>query len=147
MMVEYTGEDLADHHGVSAIISDGQGNILMQEHVKYGFWTIPIGKVAIREDVVEGIRQEVLEECGITAEKIVEVMHREFFYERGGRKQKIITYLFAIMTYSGTPTNKEPLKHRQQIFMSVDDIQKLSYLSDATVLFLESLGIHRKSHL
>ena len=41
--VNYNMEDIVSHHGVAAVVKDRRGKILMQEHVKYGFWTIPVG--------------------------------------------------------------------------------------------------------
>ena len=37
MEANYNSEDLFDHHGVSAVIKNKDGEVLMQEHVKYGF--------------------------------------------------------------------------------------------------------------
>ncbi len=61
--INYNAEDLIDHHAVSAVIKDKDGRILMQEHVKYGFWTVPIGKVAVNQTLEEGLKQEIFEEC------------------------------------------------------------------------------------
>ena len=43
--IKYNDEDIVSHHAVVAMIKDDSGKILMQKHVKYGFWTVPVGKV------------------------------------------------------------------------------------------------------
>jgi len=37
MKINYNESDLSDHKGVSAVIKNPEGEILMQDHVKYGF--------------------------------------------------------------------------------------------------------------
>jgi hypothetical protein len=56
MKINYNKEDILDHHGIAAVIKNAEGEILMQEHVKYGFWTIPVGKVKEDQDVIEGLK-------------------------------------------------------------------------------------------
>ena len=60
MKINYTNEDLLDHHAVSAVIKNSKGEILMQEHVKFGFFTIPIGKAKPRQTPIEGIKEITL---------------------------------------------------------------------------------------
>jgi len=64
-MIKYTSEDLLDHDAIAAVIKDDEGRILMQEHIKLKFWTIPIGKADQGKSPEEGMKEEVLEECGI----------------------------------------------------------------------------------
>ncbi|MFA6446265.1 MAG: NUDIX domain-containing protein, partial [Candidatus Paceibacterota bacterium] len=78
--IPYNKEDLADHHGVAAIIKDKDSKILVQEHIKYGFWTIPVGKVKEGQDIVDGLRQEILEECNINIINTKEIKVRDFYY-------------------------------------------------------------------
>ncbi|MEK6856152.1 MAG: NUDIX hydrolase [Nanoarchaeota archaeon] len=147
MEPKYNQEDLIDHHGVSAIIKDDKGKILMQEHVKYGFWTIPVGKVMQNQDVKEGLKQEVFEECNIKVLECKEIFYKLYEYIRNGKNVKVYTHLFEITKYSGEVKNKEPHKHKKQLFMEIKDIMKLPYLSDTSLLYLETIGLKRSSHL
>jgi len=84
--INYTEEDLEDHNGMGAVIKDDKGQILVQEHVKYGFWTLPVGKAKKDSDVKEGLKKELLEECGINAVKFREIAKRDYYYTRNKRK-------------------------------------------------------------
>ena len=42
--INYSEEDLRDHDAIGAVVKDSKGRILVQDHVTYGFWTIPVGK-------------------------------------------------------------------------------------------------------
>ena len=67
--INFNAEDLISHAGVAAIIKNRYGHILMQKHKKYGFWTIPVGKVKPRQSLIRGLKQELQEECNITIQK------------------------------------------------------------------------------
>jgi len=69
MKINYNEEDLMDHKAPGAVIKDKQGNILMQEHVKYGFWTTPIGKAKHDQNIEEALKEEIFEECNLTVEE------------------------------------------------------------------------------
>lgn len=142
-MVTYTKEDLLDHHAVARVIKDKLGRVLMQEHVKFGFWTIPIGKASNNQTPVEGVTMEIFEECNLKIKELKEIAHKEMVYERDGRNVKVSTHIFEVLDYSGKLENKEPHKHKQQKFVSVEEIKDIPYLSDSTVMFLETLGIKR----
>lgn len=145
--VNYNEEDLKNHQGISAIITDNHGNILMQEHVKYGFWTIPVGKVDLDKDLIEGLKQEVFEETNLVVEDCKEIGYKLFEYIRNGKNVKVHTHLFQITKYSGKLENKEPNKHKKQIFMSIKEIVNLPYLSDTTLWFLKTLDIIREARI
>src|SRR3989344_4093134 len=141
--IKYNDEDILNHHGVAAIIKNKNGEVLMQEHAKYGFWTIPVGKVKIGQSIKDGLKQEILEECNIIVEEYNEIKTRDYFYDRNGNNVKVISHLFEILKYKGKIKNNEPQKHKNQLFISLENIKKLSYLSDLTLLYLETLGIKR----
>ncbi len=145
--IKYNSEDIVSHHGIAAIIENEEGEILMQEHTKYGFWTIPIGKVAKGQSVEDGLKQELFEECNIVIEDYTEVVTRNYMYERDGNEVLVISHLFDILKYSGDVNNNEPEKHIQQVYISVEKIKDLPYLSDLTLLFLETLGIKREARI
>jgi len=135
----YNEEDLSSHHGVSAIIYDKNKRILMQEHVKLKFWTIPVGKVKSDETVIQGLKKEILEECGIKLIKFKEVVKFNKKYTRHGKNVTVFGHIFEVEKYSGTPRNLEPQKHKQQIFMSIEEIKKKAKLSDSTIQALKYL--------
>lgn len=145
--VKYNYGDLKSHDAMGVVIKNAKGEILMQDHVKFGFWTIPIGKAEEDQSVEEGLKQEMLEECGIKVESCKERISKEYSYERDGKKVKVKSHIFEVEKYSGILKNNEPQKHRSQIFINLEKIKKLPYLSDATVLYLESLGFKREAKI
>jgi ADP-ribose pyrophosphatase YjhB (NUDIX family) len=145
--VKYNEEDVSNHHGIAAVIKNESGEVLMQEHVKYGFWTIPVGKVLPGQVVEDGLKQEVLEECGIAVEKLEEISVRKYNYNRNGEEVEVLLHLFNILKYTGEVRNNEPEKHKQQKFLSIEEIKNIKYLSDSTLLYLETLGIGRGSSI
>lgn len=147
MNIAYTTEDKTNHTGVAAVIKNAQGEVLVQEHVKFGFWTIPVGKVKPGQDVVEGLQQEIREECGVEVREWRELARREYMYQRDGEEVAVDAILFEITRYEGEVQNLEPHKHAQQVFMSISDIARLPYVSDMTLLYLEQLGIRREAHI
>jgi ADP-ribose pyrophosphatase YjhB (NUDIX family) len=144
MKISYTQEDIINHHSVAAIIKNAVGEILMQEHVKYGFWTLPVGKVKDGQDIVEGLKEEIMEECNLRIEEYKEVITKDLFYKRDGNDVKVTSHIFKVLKYSGEMKNMEPLKHKQQLFLSLEDIKNLPYISDVTQLYLGRLGYKRK---
>lgn len=132
----YNEEDKQSHRGVAAIIKNDKGEILMQEHVKFGFWTIPCGKVLPDQSVRDGLAQEMLEETGITVKDVWLLGSTDKEYLREGKPVRVEINLFDIIEYEGLPQNLEPHKHKQQIFLSISDIEKLENISDSTRLML-----------
>lgn len=145
--INYNDEDVVDHHGVAVVIKNENGEILMQEHNKYSFWTIPVGKVKEGQNIIEGLAQEIQEECDILVEEAKEIAFRKYQYERNEYLVSVLSHLFEVKKYSGVVKNNEPKKHKQQIFMALDEIKKLPYLSDLTLLYLETLGFKRDPHI
>jgi len=145
--IKYTSEDVISHHGIAAVIKNREGEILVQDHVKYGFWTIPVGKVKDGQNVIDGLKQEILEECGLHVEECKELVVKDYFYMRDGHNVRVTSHLFEVLKYSGQMKNMEQAKHRQQIFMSVEKIMKLPYLSDLTLLYLHQIGFDRPARI
>jgi 8-oxo-dGTP pyrophosphatase MutT (NUDIX family) len=54
--------------GVSAVIVDERGRVLLQQRTDNGRWGLPGGAVEFGESVVEALRREVMEETGLTVE-------------------------------------------------------------------------------
>lgn len=147
MSINYNAEDLQDYDGIAAVIKDENGNILMQDHVKFGFWTIPVGKVKKDQSIVEGLKQEVMEECDLEILEYVQMASRNYEYLREGINVKVAAHLFEITKYSGEMKNMEPAKHTEQKFMSLEQIMKLPRISDMTLLYLDQLGIKREKYI
>lgn len=147
MNINYNEEDIVSHDGIAAVIKNKEGDILMQEHVKYGFWTIPVGKVKEGQNIIDGLKQEILEECDLEILECAEIARQDYLYERNGNDVKVASHLFEVTKYNGEMKNTEPLKHKQQIFMSIKDISKLPFLSDMTLLYLKQIGINRPAHI
>ena len=135
----YNEEDLKDHHGISAIIYNSKKQILMQDHVKYNFWTIPVGKVKDDQTITEALIEELLEETNIRAQTYKEVFQWEKVYERNKRDVKVVNHLFEVSKWSGVVKNLEDKKHRSLEWMSVDDILKLDSISNVTKVAIEFL--------
>ena len=145
--VNYNYGDLQDHDAMGVGIKNKNGEILLQDHIKFGFWTIPIGKSKPGQSVEDGLQEEILEECAIVIQKFKQLVRKEYTYNRNGKTVTVTSYIFEVEEYSGIIKNNEPQKHRSQIFMSLDKIKTLPYLSDATILYLEHLGLRRVARL
>jgi len=145
MVINYNSEDVIDHDGIAAVIKNEAGDILVQEHVKYGFWTIPVGKVKAGQDVQNGLKEEIFEECNLQIQECKELCVKDYFYERDGKSVKVVSHLFEVKKYSGEMKNMEPHKHRQQKFLSVSKIMELPYISDLTLLYLNQIGLNRSA--
>ena len=52
--------------GVSAVIRDETGRVLLQQRTDNGCWGLPGGAVEFGESVLEALHREVLEETGLT---------------------------------------------------------------------------------
>ena len=134
---KYNDEDLQDHDGIAAIIVDKQGRLLVQDHIKYDFWTVPVGKVKHHETVEEGLLTEMKEELNIKPTKYHELFSTKKTYDRDGIPVTVNQHVFFITAYEGTIRNNEPEKHRSIKWMSVSELNKQEKLSDATKNYLE----------
>lgn len=54
--------------GVAAIITDGQGRVLLEHRRDFDMWSLPGGACEVGESVLEALRREVAEETGLTVE-------------------------------------------------------------------------------
>lgn len=147
MEINYNEEDLTDHEGIVVVIKDKSGNILVQDHVKFGFLTLPVGKVLPNQTVEEGLKREIFEECNLIVDEYKEIDEREYAYERKGKTVKVNMHLIEVLKYSGQIQNKEPEKHRKQEFVDLEEIKKAPFLSDSTMFYLENLGFKREKRI
>ncbi len=144
---KYTLVDLKDHIAIAGVVKNSARDILVQKHVKYGFITIPIGKAEYNQSAEEGLKMELLEECGITIEKFNLITKKSYDYDRYGKLVNLILHLFEVSEFSGEIENLEFEKHSEQKFMDLEEIKIQPYLSDATILYLEGLGFFRDAKL
>jgi 8-oxo-dGTP diphosphatase len=123
--VPYTEEDMKNHQAISAIIQNELGQILIFKHKKFDFWTVPIGKVKIGQSVLDGLKEELFEEVGITVKDSVLIETKTQEYDRRGLKIAVTHNLFSIIDYVGIPFNKEPEKHSDMKWIDLKDIVSL----------------------
>jgi ADP-ribose pyrophosphatase YjhB (NUDIX family) len=92
---------------VAAVVTSGDGRLLLQRRSDNGLWAVPGGAVEIGESVSAAIVREVLEETGLTVaiERLVgvysEPVHQVVRYADGNVVHYIIT-LFACRILEGT---------------------------------------------
>jgi len=145
--ISYTPEDIVDHEALGMIIKDKDGKILMQDHIKYGFFTIPVGKAKPGQTLSDALKEELFDECDIKVKDFKKIATKNYTYIRNGHKVKLHGHLLEVIKYSGTIKNKEPHKHRTQKFYDLETIKKMPYLSDMTLLYLDFLGFKRKARI
>lgn len=119
---DYNEEDMRNHETSAGVIKDNQGRYLIQDHVKHNMLTFPIGKIKPPETPLDGLKTEMWEELGIKVLQAKELFTYKKTYIFDGKPIKILTYVFDIIKYTGTPKNKEPKKHRWVKFMNLDDV-------------------------
>lgn len=135
--VVYTKGDLINHNAIAAVVYDDKKRILMQDHVKYNCWTIPVGKVD-EGDTIEGtLIKEVQEECGITPTKYREITSYLKNYKRDNNLVRVNAHIFEVLEYKGKIRNLEPQKHRSFKFMTISEIKKLDATSDLTKVMIK----------
>jgi len=129
-------EDVKDHSAIGASI-EKDGKILVFKHVKYGWWTIPIGKVKDGEKIEATLHDEILEELGIEILEYKKLGDFTKTYDRGsGIKTKIDMNIFRITNYQGRIKNKEPDKHTDLCWLTPEEILKTGCVSDATLYYI-----------
>ena len=137
--IQYTPGDLVkEHDAISGIMINKNKEILMLDHVKYNFWTIPIGKVEPNQTIEQGLKQEMLEELNITPTRIKKIHQFKRSYRRRGDKITVHAHMFLITRWSGSLRNNEPKKHRTIKWMSIKEI-KQQRISDNTKEMLRIL--------
>lgn len=134
--IPYNQEDLQSHRGVAAVIKNKQGKVLVQDHIKYGFWTIPIGKVKQDETVAEGLKTEMKEELDIEVGEFKVLGIFPSTYMRKGKEVTVIQYLIEVLTYNGKIINNEPQKHRCLKWMDLQELKTCKATSDAVKNYL-----------
>ena len=88
-----------------------------------------------------------MEECNIDILKAEKLISSEYVYTRDDKKVNVMEHVFEVIDFTGEMQNNEPQKHSQLVFKSLDEIIKLPHLSHVAVVYLETLGIVRKSKI
>jgi len=133
---KYNASDLRPvHEAISALI-EKDGKILMLDHVKLNFWTIPIGKIELGDTIEQTLKIELKEEVNIIPVKYVKLGQFTKSYMREKTKVQITSHIFRVNTWRGTVKNNEPKKHRSIKWMSEDELMKwvkAKKVSDSTL--------------
>lgn len=137
--IKYNEGDLRPIHDAIGAIIEKNGKYLMMDHVKFNFWTIPIGKVEPQQTVVQGLRQELKEEINIIPVKYIEVGKFTKKYKRDKILVTVISHVFKVDSWRGTIRNNEPKKHRSIKWMSKEEIIKLKKAKKVSDNVIEAL--------
>ena len=122
--IKFNEEDLQDFQAIGAIFIKGN-KILMLDHVKFNFWTVPIGKVPKGMTVEQGLKIEMKEELDVyvTKYELKDIWKRTFNWR--GKKIKTENFLYLIHQYRGKIKNNEPHKARSLKYMTIDEIRNV----------------------
>jgi ADP-ribose pyrophosphatase YjhB (NUDIX family) len=96
--------------GVSAVIFDGEGRVLLQRRTDNGSWGLPGGAVEFGESVLDALHREVLEETGLTiqVERLTGVYshpdHHQIVTYPDGNVFHFVSTCFACRPTGGTLT-------------------------------------------
>jgi len=139
--LRYNKGDLNNHSGVGAVIKNDDDKILMLEHIKFGFWTIPVGKVDPGDSLQKTLYKELKEEVNIEVDDYEFVSMETRKYKREGRTVKVKQHLYIIKDWSGEVNNNEKNKHSNLQWMELDEIEKLGNISDSTKAMIRHFNI------
>jgi ADP-ribose pyrophosphatase YjhB (NUDIX family) len=137
--INYNEEDLKNHDAIGAIIKDKDGRLLMLKHNKYGFWTVPVGKVKHDQTVEEGLVMELKEELNIIVRKYKKLMIYSKIFKRERKNITVTTHIFEIEKYTGVIKNAEPDKHSEMRWLSIENMKNMN-LSETTKEYLKYIG-------
>lgn len=136
-------DDFKPHMSVGAIIKDKEERILMLYHKKYNLWTIPIGKVKQDEHPDIAVARELNEEIGIYRVYVNGIIDNcVASYTLDGVDIISESRIYEVNSYCGSIYNKEPDKHTEIQFMSIEEIMKLrdeNNIGELTKKYLELL--------
>jgi 8-oxo-dGTP pyrophosphatase MutT (NUDIX family) len=96
--------------GVSAVILDAEGRVLLQQRTDNGCWGLPGGAVEFGESVLAALHREVMEETGLTIEigRLVGVYshpdHHQIVTYSDGNVFHFVTTCFECRPTGGTLT-------------------------------------------
>ena len=122
--------------GVGAVLRKGE-MVLVQDHVKSGCWTIPVGKAESGETYLEAITRELKEELNLNVQSGRLRLEKEQYCEGVGATVLHVVYDIEVSNLEEL-TNLEPEKHREVRWMSIGEL-KLKKLTDTSKLWLGAL--------
>ena len=122
--IQYTKGDFRPKQDVVAGVFKKGNKVLMMDHVKFNFWTVPIGKVEPGQTIEQGLLQEMQEELNVTPTKYRKIHQFKRTYTRQGKKVELLAHMFLIQSWKGTIKNNEPKKHRSIKWMTKDEMAK-----------------------
>ncbi len=97
------------HLGVTVVVRDYQGRVLLgrrKNSYHQGWWGMPGGRLEVGETLIDAARRELLEETGLSAEKLLYVG----VVRDGQDGYDFIHFTFVCESYSGELTLREPEK-------------------------------------
>jgi 8-oxo-dGTP pyrophosphatase MutT (NUDIX family) len=118
-------------NAVALLVTDAEGRMLVLWHVKYRFWTVPLGKIEPGEAGISAAEREAFEELGIVSKR-VELLDTVYKPVATDDYSDITIALCHVTSYSGAIANREPDKHDQFRFMHPRDFGSLNPLSFPT---------------
>jgi len=139
--LKYNKGDLNNHSGIGAVIKNDKDEILMLEHIKFGFWTIPVGKVDPGDSLQKTLYKELKEEVNIDVKDYEFVSMETRKYKREGNTVKVKQHLYIIKEWDGEVKNNEKNKHSDLQWMSLKEIKKLNNISDSTKAMIRHFNI------
>lgn len=124
----------------TAIIKNERGQILLQDHVRSGCWTFPGGKTDEGESAYETVVREIYEETKIRI-KSAELLYEykfPFHYKEESVEYMCIDSLFLVTRWIGIPTIVEPKKCKELRWMHINEMRKLTNVTNTLEHFLRS---------
>jgi len=136
MKINFTKRDLESHDALGLIVRDTAGHFLCFYHKKFSFWTIPLGKAEVDQTPEQAVVSEAREECGIEVLEVVKRYQATRVYLRESVRVVAFFFLYEIVKFEGQIQNREPHKHLQMVFKSIEELRDLPETSDATKLLI-----------
>lgn len=124
--------DTATVTGVGAVIRNGD-LVLVQDHVKSGCWTIPVGKAEPGETYITTITRELKEEMDLDVKSGRSILEKEEYCVDALVQQ--VVFEITVSNLSELK-NLEPEKHRELKWMTVKELAKKEHLTNITKLWL-----------
>jgi 8-oxo-dGTP pyrophosphatase MutT (NUDIX family) len=135
---EKIGNDLLLIPSVAAVVTDGEGRILLQEKSSGESWSLPAGAIEPGESPEEAIIREVREETGlnVSVEKILGVYggigFRYTYPSNHQIEYTVVLYRCRVINASGTPLDSETVSLN---YFSEHDMPPLALPYPREVLF------------
>lgn len=133
-------DDLKDHDAVGVVILKNN-KVLMLDHIKFNMLTIPVGKGDDGESPEDAMIRETQEEIGIRLRNLKQIVHFKNQEIRNGITVHMNSYVYLCESFTGTPYNKEPNKHRDLFWMDFDEflhLDTISFMTNAAIDYFKN---------